>query len=149
MQEANNVALITVREATPFSQAQSKVEIAGIATNIIVPGLVLEAAVEIDACHSLLFLTDDIIFEEWLTMVLIDINHGVKEIVCIGQAWASGHFEKLSVKEEEITFRFLGEAEWRVKISLTARLRFPFFADPPAVHRAPGWKKYLTVDCVK
>ncbi|MFE4112553.1 hypothetical protein [Kosakonia sp. YIM B13611] len=149
MQEANNVALIAVCEATPFSQAQSKVEIAGIATNIIVPGLVLEAAVKIDACHSLLFLTDDIIFEEWLTMVLIDINRGVKEIVRIGQAWASGHFEKLSVKEEEITFRFLGDAEWRVKISLTARLRFPFFADPPAVHRAPGWKKYLTVDCVK
>ncbi len=149
MHEANNVAIIAVHEATPFSQAQSKVEIAGIAINIIVPGLVLEAAVQIDSRHYLLFLTDDIIFEEWLTMVLIDINHGVKEIVRIGQAWASGYFENLSVKEEEITFRFLGEAEWRVKISLTARLRFPFFADPPAVHRAAGWKKYLTVDCVK
>ncbi|QOV63072.1 hypothetical protein [Kosakonia pseudosacchari] len=123
--------------------------LAGFATNIIVPGLVLEAAVQIDSRHYLLFLTDGIIFEERLTMVLIDINHGVKEIVRIGQAWASGYFENLSVKEEEITFHFLGEAEWRVKISLTARLRFPFFADPPAVHRAPGWKKYLTIDCLK
>lgn len=149
MHEANNVAIIAVHEATEFSQARSTVVIGRVATNIIVPGLVLEAAVQIDSRHYLLFLTDDIIFEEWLTMVLIDINHGVKEIVRIGQAWASGYFENLSVKEEEITFRFLGEAEWRVKISLTARLRFPFFADPPAVHRAPGWKKYLTIDCLK
>ncbi|MCZ3383776.1 hypothetical protein O3S68_15950 [Kosakonia sp. SOY2] len=99
----------------------------------------LEAAVQIDSRHYLLFLTDDIIFEEWLTIVLLDIHHGVKETVRIGQAWASGYFENLSVKEEEITFRFLGDAKWRVKITLTPRLRFPFFFpihQPFTAHRA-------------
>ena len=149
MRATNNVSIITVHEATDFRQAQSVVLIADEVTNITVPGLLLEAAVQVDNTRYLLFLTDDVIFEESLTIVLIDIRHGVKEIVRIGQMWATGIFENVSISAEQIRFRFLGEGEWVVEISSAPRLRLPFFSDPAGVQRAPGWQKYITITYMK
>ncbi|SCC30672.1 hypothetical protein GA0061071_11274 [Kosakonia oryzendophytica] len=149
MRKANNVSLVTTCEATDFRQAQSVVVIGDEVTNITVPGLLLEAAIQVDNTRYLLFLTDDVIFEESLTIVLIDIRQGVKEIVRIGQMWATGIFENLSISTEQVRFRFLGEGEWVVEISSAPRLRLPFFSDPAGVQRAPGWQKYITLAYMK
>ncbi|MGY5955788.1 hypothetical protein ACUY4R_003705 [Kosakonia sp. BK9b] len=146
MRKANNVSLVTTRDATDFRQAQSAVLIAEEVTNITVPGLLLEAAIQVDDTRYLLCLTDDVIYEESLTIALIDIRHGVLEIVHIGQMWATGFFENLIVDAAHIRFRFLGEGEWVVKIASTPRLRLPFFSDPPGVTRSPGLRKYLSIE---
>ncbi|AUP76383.1 hypothetical protein CWS02_06295 [Enterobacter sp. EA-1] len=78
-------------------------------TNITVPGLLLEAAVQVDNTRYLLFLTDDVIFEESLTIVLIDIRHGVKEVVRIGQMWATGILRMYQLARSRSIFIFWGE----------------------------------------
>jgi hypothetical protein len=102
----------------------------GNSTDIIVPGQILEAAVQVNDHRYILFLTDDIIFEESLTIALIDVKDGVKEIVRLGNEYSMGSFEVLSVTVDSINFRFIGNFLWTVNTVDSPRLRLPFGSDP-------------------
>jgi hypothetical protein len=145
MQQVNSISLVKVREATDVSQAQSNVALDGENTGITVPGLVLEAAVQINEQRYILFLTDDVVFEESLTVALIDINDGVKEILRLGNEYSTGSFEELSVTADSINFRFIGDYLWTIKTTHSPRLRLPFGSDPKGVKRETGLKRYMTI----
>jgi len=145
MRQVNSISLVKVREATDLSQAQSDVVLNGTNTGIIVPGLVLEAAVQVNNERYILFLTDDVIFEEALTIVLTDLQEGVKEIIRLGNEYSTGSFEDLSVTTDSITFRFIGNSLWTMKIADSPRLRLPFGSDPKGIRRDVGLKKYMTI----
>ena len=76
------------------------------------------------------FLTNDIIFEESLTIALIDAKDGVKEIVRLGNEYSTGSFEVLSVTVASINFRFIGNFFWTVNNVDSPRLRLPFGSEP-------------------
>ncbi|HED6272198.1 TPA: hypothetical protein U2Q93_002894 [Enterobacter sichuanensis] len=145
MQQVNSISLVKVREATDVSQAQSDVVLNGKSTGILVPGKVLEAAVQVNEQRYILFLTDDIIFEESLTIALIDVHDGLKEIVHLGNKYSTGTFADLQVTDDSVDFRFIGEYIWILKISDSPRLRLPFVSDPKGVKRTSGLKKYITI----
>ncbi|EOV6158884.1 TPA: hypothetical protein ACOEER_002679 [Enterobacter ludwigii] len=117
----------------------------GNSTDIIVPGQILEAAVQVNDHRYILFLTDDIIFEESLTIALIDVKDGVKEIVRLGNEYSMGSFEVLSVTVDSINFRFIGNFLWTVNTVDSSRLRLPFNSDPKGVKREACLKKYMTI----
>ena len=145
MQQVNSISLVKGQEATDLSQAQSSVVINGNSTDIIVPGQILEAAVQVNDHRYILFLTDDIIFEESLTIALIDVKDGVKEIVRLGNEYSMGSFEVLSVTVDSINFRFIGNFLWTVNTVDSSRLRLPFNSDPKGVKREVCLKKYMTI----
>lgn len=145
MQQVNSISLVMVREATDVSQAQSDVVLNGNSTGILVPGKVLEAAVQVNEQRYILFLTDDIIFEESLTIALIDVHDGLKEIVHLGNEYSTGIFADLQVTDNSVDFRFIGDYIWILKVSDSPRLRLPFVSDPKGVKRTSGLKKYITI----
>lgn len=145
MQQVNSISLVMVREATDVSQAQSDVVLNGRSTGIIVPGQVLEAAIQVNEQRFILFLTDDIIFEESLTIALIDVHDGLKEIVHLGNEYSTGTFADLQVTDDSVDFRFIGDYIWILKVSDSPRLRLPFVSDPKGVKRTSGLKKYITI----
>ena len=145
MQQVNSIALVKVHEASDVSQAQSDVVLNGKSTGIIVPGQVLEAAVQVNEQRYILFLTDDIIFEESLTIALIDVHDGLKEIVHLGNEYSTGNFADLQVTDDSVDFRFIGDYIWTLKVSDSPRLRLPFVSDPKGVKREYGLKKYITI----
>ena len=145
MQKVNSITLVKVSEATDVSQAQSDVVLNGKSTGIIVPGQVLEAAVQVNEQRYILFLTDDIIFEESLTIALIDVHDGLKEIVRLGNEYSTGSFADLLVTYDSVDFRFFGDYIWTLKVSDSPRLRLPFVSDPKDVKRESGLKKYITI----
>lgn len=145
MQQVNSIALVKVHEVSDVSQAQSDVVLNGKSTGIIVPGQVLEAAVQINEQRYILFLTDDIIFEESLTIALIDVNDGLKEIVHLGNEYSTGTFADLQVTDDSVDFRFIGDYIWTLKVSDSPRLRLPFISDPKGIKRKSGLKKYITI----
>ncbi|ELY3467802.1 hypothetical protein SMX26_002399 [Cronobacter universalis] len=145
MQQVNSLSLMKVQEATNLSQARSEVVLNGNNTGIIVPGEILEAAVLINEQRYVLFLTDDVIFEESLTIALLDLHEGIKEVVRVGNEYATGYFEALSVTADSISFRFIGEYLWTVTIFDTPRFRLPFVPDPQGVKRDTGFKKYINI----
>ncbi|WP_229694409.1 hypothetical protein [Enterobacter cloacae] len=70
MQQVQSLSLILTREANELTQAQCDVMLNGESTGILVPGHILEAAVQVNDQRYILFLTDDIIFEESLRPLL-------------------------------------------------------------------------------
>ncbi|NHV09037.1 hypothetical protein G9X43_04045 [Cronobacter turicensis] len=145
MQLVNSISLIKVQEATESSQARSEVLINGNITGIIVPGEILEASVKVNEQLYVLFLTDDVIFEESLTIALIDFREGIKEIVYVGNEYTTGNFEALSITADKINFRFMGDYLWTITVSDTPRLRLPFLSDPRGVKRDAAFKKYMDI----
>lgn len=144
MEEVTTLSLSEVNEATDTAQVQSEVLIEGNSTGIIIPGKVLEAAIKVDARRYLLFVTDDVIFEEMLTILLLDLSKGVVEELTIGGAYTSGHFENLEVSPRSASFRFIGDTIWTVKVSESPTLKLPF-SDPRGVSRPAGLRKYIDI----
>ncbi|MGE9552274.1 hypothetical protein ACQPT2_13870 [Erwinia amylovora] len=144
MEEVTTVALTEVIGATDTTQAQSEVLIESHPTGIIIPGKVLEAAIKVDAHRYLLFVTDDVIFEEALTVLLIELSQGIVEKLVIGGAYASGRFKGLTVSPDSVSFSFIGDTTWTVKVPKLPMLKIPF-SDPRGVSRPVGLRKYIDI----
>lgn len=144
MEEVTTLSLSEVNEATDTAQARSEVLIDGNSTGIIIPGKVLEAAIKVDAHRYLLFVTDDVIFEEMLTILLLDLSQGVVEKLTIGGAYTSGRFEDLKVSPHSASFSFIGDTTWTVKVSALPTLKLPF-SDPRGVSRPAGLRNYINI----
>lgn len=144
MEVVTTLSLSEVSEATDTTQARAEVLIEGNSTGIIIPGKVLEAAIKIDARRYLLFVTDDVIFEEMVTLLLLDLSQGIVEELTIGGAYTSGYFEALTVSPCSASFRFIGDTTWTVKVSLSPTLKL-FFSDPQGVSRPMGLRKYIDI----
>ncbi len=145
MHLVNTVTLTEHIPATEFKQAKSEVNVAGKASGIIVSGHVLEAAVQVGDDRYLIFTTDDVIYEEYLTVTLIDLHDGVLESLQLGNQYSSGFFEKLSTNHKSVQFHFTGDAVWTIEVFESPRLRLPFLSDPRKVKRSSGLKAYMTI----
>jgi hypothetical protein len=144
MEKITTLSLMEVSEGADTRQAQSEVLIEGHPTGIIIPGKMLEAALRVDLNRYLLFVTDDVIFEEMLTILLLDLSQGVKEALTIGGAYQSGHFENLKVSPHSASFSFIGDTIWTVKVSDSPTLKLPL-SDPRGVSRSRGLRKYIDI----
>lgn len=128
MQQVQSLSLILTREANELTQAQCDVMLNGESMGILVPGHILEAAVQVNDQRYILFLTDDVIFEESLTIALIDVHDGLKEIVRLGNEYSTGSFADLQITDDSVNFRFIGiiSGQWKYQIHLAcASLLFP------------------------
>lgn len=146
MERARSVKLVEKSKATDFQQAVSEVMIDNKATGITIKGQVLEASVKVDNDKYILFTTDDVIFEEFLTITLISLRQGIVESLQVGNAYSSGSFGALSVNHKTIEFNFIGGSAWTIKVNGSPKLRIPFFSDPRGVRRSSGLKAYMTID---
>lgn len=144
MEEVTTLSLSEVSEATDTTQARSEVLIGGNPTGIIIPGKVLEAAIKIDSRRYLLFVTDEVIFEEMLTLLLLDLSQGVIEELTIGGTYTSGYFENLKVSPHSASFSFIGDTTWTVKVSASTTFKLPF-SDPRGVSRPMGLRKHIDI----
>lgn len=143
MKQCHTLTLIEQQHSTQTTQAQSEVLLDNRHTGIIVPGSILEAAVEISAERYLLFITDGILFEESLTIVLCQLELGVLEVIHIGLAYHSGQFSDLALCDDHIRFHFMDEKLWTLQIRDTAQVTLPFIGDPAGVQRQFGFKKWI------
>lgn len=144
MEKVTSLSLSEVSEATSTTLARSEVLIEGHPTGIIIPERVLEAAIKIDACRYLLFVADDVIYVEILTILLLDLSQGIIDKLTIGGAYASGYFEALTVTPRFASFRFMGDIIWTIKVSASPTFRLPF-SDPRGVSRPMGLRKYIDI----
>jgi hypothetical protein len=76
MEQIASVKLIEKSKASDFKQATSEVIVGDKPTGITIDGQVLEAAVNVDSDRYILFTTNDVIFEESLTVTPISLSKG-------------------------------------------------------------------------
>jgi len=144
MKVVTSLTLSQVSEATDTSQACSEVLMSGKSTGITIEGKILEAAIQVDGHRYLLFVTDDVIFEELLTILLFDSAQGIVDAITIGHAYASGYLENLEVSADSVKFTFIGNLTWTVKVLTSPTLKLPF-SDPPGVSRPLKLIKHIDI----
>ena len=109
--------------------------IAGRPTGLLVPGKVLEAAVEVDKRY-LVFLTEGVTMEERLAIHLVSPGGELLDSAGVGVMTALGLFARLKLAPPRlVNFQFLGELQWSVEVHARPRLAWPFWREAPGVKR--------------
>lgn len=123
----------------------SELLIHGTSTGKLVSGGVLEAAIQWENRY-LLFMTDDVPFEEMLSIHLLDAKMNVLDSALIGSPYSSGVFTSLLLSEPNtVQFRFIGDTLWRIELLSHPRFRIPFLSEPSGVKRPIGFFRHFIV----
>jgi hypothetical protein len=134
-----DASLALVREGNDQELATSFATIAGRTSEEPLEGIVLEACVQ-RGNQYILFLTDDIPFEDSLHIHLLDEDLNRVDTATLGAPYTTGHFHNLKCEDSgEITFEFFGDCAWEVSVSPQRRLRLPFVSGPRGVSWQNGW----------
>jgi hypothetical protein len=122
-----------------------RLQLDGRAAAQVLPGAVLEAAFEcvgLGDAHLLLFLSDDVPFEDFLHLHLLDAQLALLDSASLGAPYSTGTFvQQGEPGKRELHFRFIGQADWTVELLDQAETRLPFFGEPPGVHRRFGFSR--------
>lgn len=136
IREDASVAL--AREGNDQELATSFATIAGRTSEEPLEGIVLEACVQCGNQY-LLFLTDDIPYEDSLHIHLLDEDLNRIDTATLGAPYTTGHFRNLTCEDSgEITFEFFGDCAWEVQVLPKKRLRLPFLSGARGVSRRIG-----------
>ena len=131
-------AEFTARITSPKQEsklASSELLINGRPTGLIVPGAVLEAAVEWQGCR-IIFFTDDIPFEDMLRIYMFSSDMTLVDTAVLGAMYSTGTFADLSLLPPNVlTFRFFGGIVWRLVLLSEQEFAVPLVSDPRGVTR--------------
>jgi hypothetical protein len=117
----------------------------GVPTGKRISGAALEAAVRWKS-HYLLFMTDDVPFEEMLGIHLLDANLNSLDSALIGGPYSSGSFSSLKLSEPDtVCFHFIGDTDWCIELLSSPQFRVPLISEPPGVKRPLGFSRHFIV----
>lgn len=89
-------------------------------------------------------MTDDILFEEMLSVHLLDGTLNLLDSVTIGAMYSTGIFSSLELIEPNIVrFRFFDDTDWRIELLTKPVFGLPFLSDPRGVSRKLGFTRYF------
>lgn len=143
MRVAIEISAKVIEEKGEVEVPTSEIVVSGKSTGKFVSGAVLEAAVQCDERY-LLFFTDDVPFEEMLSIHLLDNQWHFLDSARIGGIYTTGTFSALKLCEPNLVhFRFIGDTDWVVEILSRPMFRLPFVSDPPGVYRAFGFSLHF------
>lgn len=123
----------------------SDIIVAGAPTKFSLRAATLEAAVD-TGNEFLLFTTDDTPFEEILGVHLLARSGAPIETLWIGGPYATGAFSSLRIcAPDAVSFRFIEDSNWIIRVLPVQGLRIPFLSDPRGVWRKFGIFRRLVV----
>lgn len=145
MRLANELGIRPVGVRGDDVPPRSEILVNGVRTGKHVNGAVLEAAVSTNH-WSLLFTTDDIPYEDVLTITLLDVALVVVDRASLGGPYTTGSFKLIELLEpRSVKFRFFGETDWTVEVLPRRQVRVPLVSDPIGVFRRFGWWRRFVV----
>jgi len=141
----NELSTHLLAAATDTQPPQSQLQIKGVQQQVVIQGAILEAAVETKNAY-LVFMTDDIPYEDTLRITLISKSFEILDIANLGAAYTTGSFQFLDLNgEHHITFSFFGETPWTLTLLERKQLLIPFFSEPKGVSRPFGFQHYFKI----
>lgn len=146
MEITKDISTELFQEAHDYKFSTSEIIFQGNKTNILVEGEVLEAQIKISNDKYLLFLTHNSMFEETLTIALVDFNKGeVIESMWLGSAYNTDFFCGLKIKNNKIYFEFLSQKTWCLQVFNTRKYSFLSLLPFSIIHRAFSLKSYFHI----
>jgi len=132
---APDYAIRVITPSTPDSAPTSEIIRAGKPTGKVIGGAVLRAALNWNE-YVLLFLTDDVPFEETLSIYLLDADLNVVDSARMYFIYATGIFSDLDLTQPDtVRFRFFAGIVWTLKLFSKKTFALPILSDPTGVHR--------------
>jgi hypothetical protein len=114
-------------------------------TGKLVNGATLEAAIQWRDCY-LLLMTNDIPYEETLSMHLLDGSFTLLDTATLGAAYSTGTFAALELFEpDQVGFRFIGDTPWRIELLTEPEFKVPLVSDPRGVSRPFNFSRRFRV----
>jgi hypothetical protein len=114
-------------------------------TGKLVSGAILETAVGWNNSY-LLFMTDDLPFEDMLGIYLLDSDLELLDSARIGGAYTTGSFRGLELEDPNtVRFHFIGETEWTVELLPESRPCLPILREAPGVRRPLAFFRHFRV----
>lgn len=105
------------------------------------PGAILEAALQCQD-HYLLFITDDVPYEEALHIVLLDAQWHTIDRATLSGPYTTGSFTGLNLHAPStVRFRFFGDTDWELELLSASAFRVPLLGDPVGVTRPFGFTR--------
>lgn len=142
----SNYALRTIEPSSSEQTPSSELLISGTPTGKVLDGAVLEAAL-LWGDLSLLFITDDVPFEEGLRIVLLDKDFNTLDSALLVAMYSTGVFSHLDLSEADtVRFRFFRGLLYTLTLLPQASFALPFFSDPSAVWRRFKWTRRFRLD---
>lgn len=146
MHLTNSLSLAWRPQETEDDEPLSELLLNGRPSGQILKGAVLEAAVQWHG-HHLLFLTDDMPYEEALRIVLVNEQWQVVDEAELGAAYATGSFSDLVLlPPDRVSFRFIGDTDWTLRLLTRKQFRLPWVSEPRGVSRRFGFGRRFVVD---
>ena len=140
-----DIGLVGTGETTKNGSPLGEVVLGDRRTGKKVPGAVLEAAMQWND-YYLLFTTDGVDFEEFLSIVLLDRNLDVVDRATLGMMYSTGTFGGARlVGENEVDFQFIGDTTWTVRLLEKPSFRIPLIPDRIGVWRPFGFRRHFVV----
>lgn len=131
----SDYSIRVVTASTSDDVPQCEVVVAGTGTGKILQGAVFEAALKWND-YILLFVTNDVPFEDTLNIYLLDSQMNVEDYARLYYIYATGIFSALDVSEPDtVRFNFLGEQRWVLKLFDQKKFFVPVLSDTFGVHR--------------
>ncbi|MHA4870441.1 hypothetical protein ACXZ1M_22375 [Duganella sp. PWIR1] len=132
---APDYSIRVITASTSEIEPVCEVVVAGIATGKFLEGAVFEAALRWNG-FVLLFLTNDVPFEETLNIYLLDQHLNVADYARMYFMYSTGIFSDLDLAEDDaVWFKFFGETTWKLKLFPKKGLVIPIFSVPLGAHR--------------
>lgn len=121
---ADDIDLRPLGAQTDDETPRCEVMVHGESAGTELRGARLEAAVATDDNRYLLFVTDDVPYEEFLSIYLLGPDHRLRDSATIGAMYATGQLEDVELAPPDgVTFRFGRDAPWRVRLLSHPKLR--------------------------
>ncbi|WP_432382959.1 hypothetical protein [Duganella sp. P38] len=125
---------------------KSEILIASVPTGIIIDGAVFEAALRWHD-YTLLFLTDDVPFEDTLNIYLLDAALSIVDWARMYFMYSTGIFSNLDLTQKNtVRFCFFAEKTWVLKLFPEKIFALPLISDPIGVSRPLKFFRMFQLD---
>ena len=132
---APEYSIRVITPPTPELTPQSEIMVAGVPTGRVIAGAILRAALSWEE-FVLLFLTDDVPFEDALRMYLLDRDLAVVDSARMGAMYSTGIFSNLDITEPDtVRFQFFQGVVWTLRLLSEEEFAIPMISEPTGVSR--------------
>jgi hypothetical protein len=122
---------------------RSEIVFNGQPTGRLADGVLLEAAIAWNGAY-LLFTTDDVPQEDFLSIQLFDKDFTLLDRATLGAMYSTGSFSALQfVEPDSVVFRFIGDTDWKIELLRQPVLGLPLLGHPKGVRRKFGFVRHF------
>ena len=142
----NELSIRLVSDGSDTEPPASEIALADAQKRTTVKGAILEVAIAWNDAY-LIFVTDDIPYEETLSIYLLDSGLNCLDSATLGGMYTTGFFTLQEPTEPDVVrFRFINDTDWSVELLPEPGFRLPFFSEPSGVSRKFGFSRHFKIE---